>query len=435
MQRNIRTRTPTRRSTLFTILCSIGALTAWHSANATGLFRFENRRENAGAFRLLPEYQSLSTTSNYDFEGTKTAVTDLTSYKKTGLDLTGVYGVNKEFSIFGRISMASVSFETTAFNGSGSGLTEQGLGANYRLWESGGGRPKSFDAQLSIDLPLYDNVTARSSLPRQPMLGDGTLDITVAGFGTFPLNQGLGTRLFLIGGLGYTIRNNSYSAALPYQLQIVGLPEKTGLLYRLGFHGFKSMTANTGASTDFSPQAQTVTAGVVDTQDAGGSLIADALNSSYMHLRATLGYQWGVGDQVFLTYLMPMSGTSTAELGGFLLGAQFRFPGSHSRAESSGRVSNGSKPKLTYDLVGRVKQANDRLNLIRIDKGDVDGIEKGNIIDVYQTNPDGTQGSFIARGVVTGVSPNDSIVNVRQYKKEVWVQAGFIVRRITPQKK
>lgn len=414
------------------------------SASATSLFRFENRRENPGALRLLPEYDTLSTSENYNYTGAKSTVTGLNSYRKSVLDLTGVYGVNRKLSIFGRLSMGTVSYETTSLTGSGSGLTEQGMGVNYRLWESapargtGGGinRSTSIDGQFQIDLPMYNNVSSRTSTPRQPLLGDGTLDLTFAGFGTVPLNQGLGTRLFLITGLGLSIRNNSYSKAIPYQLQIAGLPEKSGLLYRLGFHGFKSMTSNTGGTDDFSPQAQT-TPGAVDSQDAGGSLIVDALNSSYMHLRATLGYQWGVGDQIFLTYLMPMSGISTAVVSGILFGAQFRFAGASKQASPGPAPAPGTAPhaKLTYDMEARVKQANDRLNLIKIDKGDVDGIEKGNIIDVYRPNPDGTQGDLIARGIVTAVTENESAVNLRQYKKQVWVQAGFIARRITPQKK
>lgn len=453
MQRNIGARSPTRRSTLSSALgLSSGlylscALFFTHTAQATSLFRFENRRENPGALRLLPEIDSLSTTDNYDYSGTKAAVPGLTSYKKMVLDLTGVYGVSRKLSVFGRISMATVSYETTSLTASGSGLTEQGLGANYRIWESEAGhrsdggilRGKSIDAQFQLDLPIYDNVSARTSSPRQPLLGDGTLDLTFAGFGTMPLNQGGGTRLFLIGGLGLSIRNNSHSKAIPYQLQAVGLPEQSGFLYRLGFHGYKSLAANTGGAADFSPQSQT-SPGNVDSRDAGGSLIVDALNSSYMHLRATLGYQWGVGDQVYLTYLMPMSGNSTAAITGILVGAQFRFPGQYTPSftptETTPAPANQAvRPKLSYDIAARVKQANDRLNLIKIDKGDIDGIEKGNVIDVYRTHPDGTQGDLVARGVVTGVSENEAVVNLRQYKKEVWVQPGFIARRIAPQKK
>jgi len=409
------------------------------SAFATSPFRFENRRENPGAFRLLPEIGSLSTDENYDYAGVKTSVTGLNSYKKMTFDLTGVYGVNPKLSVFGRLAMSSVSYETTSLTGSGSGLSEQGLGANYRLFSFD---RATIDGQFQMDIPLYDNVSARSSTPRQPLRGDGTLDLTFAAFGTLPINKGSSTRLFLLGGLGYTIRNNSYSAALPYQLQFVGIPEKTGLLYRIGFHGFKSMTTNTGGTADFSPQSQS-TPGTVDPQDAGRSLIVDALSSSYMQLRATLGYQWSpIGDQVFLTYLMPMSGVSTAAITGILVGAQFRWPGDATTASSSSyspssntEPETSAKPGLTYDIEARVKQVNDRLNLVKIDKGESEGIEKGDVIDVYRTNADGTQGDLIARGVVTSVTETEAAVNLRQYKKEVWVQAGFIARRITPQKR
>lgn len=425
-----------RRSTLRVLIAGgVCAALLPGIAEATSIFRFENRRENAGAWRLVPEIYSLSTTENYDATGVKTTVPSLTSYKKTQLDLTLIYGVGPKLSLFGRLSMASVSFETTSLTGSGSGLSEQGLGLNYRVWESGdsGSRPKSIDFQAGLDIPLYDNVSARTSTPRQPLRGDGSLDITGAAFGTFPLNQGAGRKLYLISGLGLTVRGNGYSKAIPYQLQFIGLPERSGFLFRAGVHGFKSMTTDTDGTTDLSPQSES-SPGVVDSQDAGRSLIVDALNSSYMQFRATLGYQWGIGDQIFATYLLPVSGTSTAAITGIILGAQFRFAGS--RDSTSEPTTGTARPagKLSYDLEGRVKQANDKLNLVKIDKGSNAGVEKGQIFDIYRTGPNGLATDLVARGVVTGVGASESIVNLRQYKKEVWVQTGFIARRISSKK-
>src|SRR5690606_20443558 len=131
--------------------------------------------------------------------------------------------------------------------------------------------------------------------------------------------------------------------------------------------------------------------------------------------------------QIFATYLMPMSGTSTAAVKGFVLGAQFRFPASRSSASSG---SGRARSLGAYDLEARVKQANDRLNLIKLDRGANDGLARGTIIDVYRTSPDGSQADLIARGVVTSVTETEAVVNLRQYKKEVWIQPGYIARRI-----
>lgn len=420
------------------LLVSALIASAIPSAQATGFFRFENRRENPGALRLLPEISSLSTVENFNAAGSKTTVPGLGDYKKNSLDLTAVYGINRQFSVFARASAASVSFTAPGLNASGSGLTEQGLGANYRLWESVASteaglpeRAKSINAQIQFDIPLYDNVSLRLPGSRAPLRGDGTFDTTLAGFGTLPLNQGSGTRLYLLGGAGFTIRNGSYSKAIPYQVQLVGLPETSGLLYRVGIHGFKSMTTDTTNVTSLSPQSQ-LSPGILDPQDAGRSFIVDALNSTYMSAKATLGYQWGEGDQLYVSYLMPMSGSSTAVLSGIFVGAQFRFPGS--KSSSSATAPSETTAKNAYDLEARVKQANDRLNLIKIDKGENDGIEKGHVIDIFRVNSDGTPNDLVARGVVTGVTANESVVNLRQYKKEIWIQPGFLARRITPSK-
>jgi hypothetical protein len=409
------------------------------SAEATSLFRWDNRRENPGAFRLVPELSILNTTENYDHLGTKATAEGLTAYKKTTFDLWGVYGINRNWSAFARLSMATVTFNSTAGDGSGSGLTEQGLGLNYRVWEtkptrrSDGGfeRQTSIDSQFQVDIPLYDNVSARTSTPRQPLRGDGSLDLTLGGFATFPLNQGAGQRLFGIGGLGYTIRSDSYSKAIPYQLQLVGLPERSGFLYRVGFHGFKSLASDPATGTAYSPQA--APSGTLDPLDAGRSLIVDALNSSYLTARLTAGYQWGAGNQLYATYVLPMSGTSTAALKGFVLGAQFRMNTDAARAQPAA-AGGKTATRAAYDLEARVKQANDRLNLIKIDRGANDGIARGNVIDIYRTNADGAAADLVARGVVTQVSDSEAVVNLRQYKKEVWVQPGYVARRIAPKK-
>jgi hypothetical protein len=73
--------------------------------------------------------------------------------------------------------------------------------------------------------------------------------------------------------------------------------------------------------------------------------------------------------------------------------------------------------------------------LIKIDRGANDGIERGNVIDIYRTGPNGAPADLIARGVVTSVTETEAVVNLRQYKKEVWVQPGYVARRITPKEK
>jgi hypothetical protein len=450
MQRNNRgsCSAPSSRSLPVQTGIALGALALWsgfgiETASATGLFRFENRRENPGALRLLPEMSSFSTTENFDANGVKVKIPGLSSYKRTTFDLTAVYGVSRKLSIFGRVSGSSVSFTTTspALEAKGSGLSEQGLGANYRIWESASGvthdgsptRSKAVDLQVQIDLPAYDNISARTSSPRKPLLGDGSTDMTLALFGTLPINQGGGSRMFILGGGGYTLRNNNHSNALPFQIQFIGLPERSGLLYRVGLHGFKSLTADANGITTLSPQSQ-IALNTLDPQDAGRSLIVDALNSSYLSARATLGYQWGPGNQVFASYLMPISGKSTATLSGIALGAQFRMQVSSGKTSSGATTAGRARPTNAYDLEARVKQANDRLNLIKIDIGEDAGVAKGDVFDIFRTNADGTGMDLVARGVVTGLAAKESVVNLRQYKKEIWIQPGFIARRITPKK-
>lgn len=421
----------------------IGSWLMSRDARATSFNRWENRRELAKGFRLLTDISILSSSENYSSTGAKVPASNvspastLESYGKTVIDLTGVYGFSEKMTGFARLSLAAVSYKTNTLEGNGSGLGEQALGLNYRMYESAAGRNAdnsakrrtSIDLQFQAEIPMYDNVSARAA--RTPLLGDGSLDLTFGPFVTMPLNQGMGSRIYLIGGLGYSIRGNDYSAALPYMLGVTSIPAGSGWLWKAGIHGFKSMTADPSVGT-------ALATGADPRIDTGNSFIANALNSSYMALRGTLGYQTRTGSQYFAAYTMMLSGTSTAALSGIHLGMQWRWgTGAASSASDANSEAKGGAPAkgarsgfVSYDLDGRVKVSNDRLNLIKIDKGEQDGVMKGQTFDVFRTKQDGSIDVRIARGVVTNVGQRESIVNIRQYAKEVWIQPGYIVRRV-----
>lgn len=395
------------------------------TALATTTFRWENRRENEGAFRLIPELTFYSTTANFNFEGRKQRASGLTSYSKRIFDLYGVYGFSKRWSGYARLSYAAVSYEHSTRDASRSGLTEQAVGANYRLMETDGAgakpgfRPTTLDLQMEASLPVYDNVSDNAR--GQALLGDGTLDLSIGPFLSLPLGQD-GNRKYAILGAGLTFRSKNHSTAIPYQFSYVSVPEQSGLMFRAGLQGFMSMSSDDGAVSQPS---------TASTTDAGNSLIVNALNSSYMNARFLLGYQTDGGTQFYLNYQLALSGKSTAALDGFTAGAMFRWAGDgKSSYQSTMKDPRASKSKLVYILDSRVKQSNSKLNLVKIDQGEEADVAVGDVFDFYKVGPDGKPREAIARGIVNSVKATESIVNIRQYFKQIWIEPGMIGRKI-----
>lgn len=394
-------------------------------ANATSTFRFDNRRENEGAFRLIPELSFYSTSANYNFDGRKQKVSGLNSYKKRVLDIYGVYGFSRNWSGYFRLSHAAVSFDTTTTTSSRSGLTEQAIGANFRMLESEAAknsdgtsrRATTLDLQFEASIPIYDNVSDRNK--GLALMGDGSLDLSVGPFLSLPMGQS-GDRKYVIVGAGLTFRSQGHSTAIPYQVAYASVPEDSGFLFKLGLNGFMSMSSDS---------TEVATPSTAQTSDSGGSLTVDALHSSYMNAKLGLGYQTSGGTQWYFNYQLAVSGKSTAALDGFTLGAMFRWAGSKSTGQTL-RDPRGNKTTARYVLDARVKQSNDKLNLVKIDQGDETDVAVGDVFDFYKVGPDGKPREVIARGVVRSVKPTESIVNIRQYFKQIWIEPGMIGRKL-----
>jgi hypothetical protein len=440
-------RNPKQLGLLFSALSLSSAFLALPlTAEAAPLFRLENRRENEGAFRLIPEISVMSTKANFNSLGTKEKAggtdavngteQDLTSYSRTQLDLVGVYGINPAMTLFGRFSISTSKFETTTtsdpdssgvegLQGSASGLGDQSIGLNYRVKEFGdkasGNRLTALDFQLQVEFPFYD--TKKNRTDRKPLQGDGTTDITVSPFLTVPINQGSGSRFYVISGLGYTARSNSYSAVLPYQLSIAMLPEKSGLLFRGGLYGYKSMKSDTEGTIQLA-DGSTV-------RDAGGSYIVDATNSSYMALRGVVGYQNEVATQYYAGFTSMISGKSTAALSALHLGAQFRWGGksSASTSRSSPRFSGGTQ-QVRYDLQAQITKAKPEMKIAQINRGTNDGVDVGQIFDFFRS--ENGKLILVARGVVNKTAQNASNLTIQTYFQQALIQPGFLARRVAP---
>ena len=83
-----------------------------------------------------------------------------------------------------------------------------------------------------------------------------------------------------------------------------------------------------------------------------------------------------------------------------------------------------------YSLEATVTKANDRLNLVKIDKGSIDGVEKGQVFDIFSVRSDGRAAEAVARAQVTSVKSDEAALTIIEYFKEKNINEGFIAKRL-----
>jgi hypothetical protein len=384
-----------------------------------------------------------STSSNYDPTGTRFAPTTLTSYTRYEADGLLSLGVSDRFSIFGRLSYASINLNSTTANaGTAYGLTDQSIGANYRLYQSNspanssadsskssGRTPFIFDLQLQADLPAYNN--NNSDTNSTPYFGDGTVDVTFGGFLKLPLSQGSNGSVFLTGGLGYSYRSSSYSAAIPWSVLAHFERHGSGLFANAGAVGYQSLK-NDGRGITVASQSSLNTL----SPGSGGSFITSAINPSLIRLQAHLGYKLESGS-AFLVGLDQSVWGQDAPYGTIVsFGFQTHF-GEDSSSYSTN--ANGVKTRhsslahqgfVNYSMDAHVMKSNDRLNLVKIDKGQGDGVEPGQVFDIYKPLTDGSAGEAVARCEVVSVKSSEAALSVTEYYKEIAIEDGFLAKRL-----
>jgi hypothetical protein len=323
------------------------------------------------------------------------------------------------------------SSSTVALTGSGYGPGDQTVGLNYRILE----KPHSvaLDLQTQIDFPAY-TVTAVSTTANDPTLapnlGDGSVDVTGGAFLTYILAEKATNSVKFVGGAGYTYRTSSFSAAVPWNAQIALQPRREGFVAQAGAFGIQSL------NTDSHPNNSTLLNTSSGSLGTGGSYVTNAINPSHATLRGLVG--WRTGDDFELTGTVAQSIWGHEAPNGLTLalGFQTHFGGEKDTGpqdpalQSTIKYGRANRGYVNYDgLEAKVLRANDRFQLIKIDKGLDNGVQMGDTFDIFMTNADGSVGSAVARGRVTSAKGNEAAIKIEEYFKEVWIEEGFTARR------
>jgi hypothetical protein len=372
--------------------------------------------------------------SNYDSSGSTFTPTGLNSYQRFLLDLNADYGFSPKLSAYARMDWQMSKVDTTnagAFSGSAYGLGDQTLGLNYRIYEHPHGL--ALDLQAQLDFPAYSNDFPITTVPASSTLGDGSTDLSFGGFATLPISERADNDIRVTAGAAYTYRTKSFTALLPWSVSAELRPKKEGILLNGGFFGERSLNTDSHANA----------AAIVDTSTGslgtGGSYITNAIDPSLVTARAEVGYQ--TQDELRFTGYIAQTVWGKEAPNGLTLGLGFQthFGGPQNGREENNPLYEGAhkygrsnKGYVNYDIEAKVLRANDRFQLVKINKGADAGVSVGDIFDIFSTKPDGSQGPAVARGRVTSVKGNEAAIKIEEYFKEVWIDEGFIARRPIP---
>lgn len=400
------------------------------SAIASSYIPWEHFRDDYGRARLIPEVMLISTSQNYDTAGTKVTPTDTTtgetlkSYSQTLLNLTGTYGISPTLTMYARLQFAKANYTTgTTLNLSGntSSLRDQTLGIAARVWKNRE-TLHAFDLQAEITFPAYDPVTQRASTSM--LSGDGTRNMTFGGFYVYPFSMKADRQMYAEVGLGYTSRNLGFSAFAPYRADFISRATQEGLGFRAGLVGIKSLKSDPAADPNLGTPATTAVAQNAAFIDGGASFMVNALNSSYTALHGALSYRFNPQTELRGTFATALKGTSTAAWSSFGAQMEWRF------GSAQKTIANPKKGPTSYGLVGRVKQVNDALSILRADIGEASGVAVGNLFSVFSVKEDGNAEDLVAVAQVTHIRTDESVLKIKHFQKQVLIQPGFIVKRI-----
>jgi hypothetical protein len=378
---------------------------------------------------LKMEGNYFSSNGNFDAGGSNNIPSGMRNYTRIQSDLTARYGLFSTLTLYGRTSWAYISQNGDVRPGTGYGFADQSFGLNYRIFELRSrtkpllSPPIALDIQAQVDAPGYSTNTAESSLT--PYLGDGTTDMTAGIFGTVPILIQPTESFSATAGIGYTRRSAGFSSAIPWSAKVSYQPHHDGLTASFKVNGLTSL------KTDLYGVAGSTT--LRSNVGSGGSFYIGAVNPSLISIQGSVGYKLEASTELLLTATQTVWGQASPNYMDICMGFQTRWGGQGKTNPirlTPNAYGRSNKGFVNYSLDTKILKSNDRLSLVKIDKGSQDGVEVGQLFDIFVVKKDGQLGDAIARGQVTSVKGEEAALDVTEFYKEVWIEEGFIAKRL-----
>ncbi len=372
---------------------------------------WQNRMGTKTGFSLGPKVTYFSTHHNYDLNAQSVLIANNISAERYYIDANLSYGFSEDFFIFSRFSGLYVNLTGTSLTEQSIfGLGDQMFGTAYRIFQNHSGL--SIHLQGEATIPAYTN--SNSLINSKPYLGDGSIDFTIGGFAQVPITTKSTHQIYLDGGAGYTYRSYGYSSAIPWNILLKRDPTLNGLTLALGLRGNLSLETDTSLISRVQED---------QLRGGGGSYLINAINPSWTLAQASVGYQTKGGIHYTMSGAIPIAGKNSPDGMQVSFGVQFEFANEDHHPKKSSSVARvGSFQQ--YDLEAKVLSMNDQLYLVKIDQGSEQGIEKGQIFDIFMEN------QVIAKAKVTNVKSDESVLRVLEYFKEQSIEVDATAKRI-----
>ncbi len=380
------------------------------------LHSWESHQVGDGGWSFEPSVRNYRSSTNFAPDGTPYIPRSLDHFGRTQLDLNASYGLSRRFTVFGRLSGTQAGWTNlTGGTASQTALSDSLLGMNFR-WlglESSG---MKLDLQATAEIPPYSNNVSQASV--LPYLGNGVASYS----GGATLSGGLGTlaegRLEGSAGAAYVRRMSYYGDALHWNVGLRIERDTRGLLGAVGVDGWTTLAADPLLPYSLAQ---------LDPPGSGGSFATGSTHPRLIRANAKLGYQVNSRIGFLASYDQAISGTSAPSGTTFGLHFQLRSGGTGSTvAQATSR-----ERFRTYRFEGKVSRTNDKLNLIRIDRGSDAGLEVSDIVFVFSVDSEGNPNDLVAKAKVKALTADEASIEVTEYLKEVWIEPGFIVRQPT----
>jgi hypothetical protein len=401
---------------------------------------WETHHESPGVLNGAEELSFFSTSSNFDADGNLVTPTGLSNYSRFENNLSLAYGISPRLTAYGTLAWGRVNVDGSVRPGNSFGFTDQLVGLNFQIHSAdnenttypptGGFSLRSIDFQTQISWPLYNNANADANLT--PHLGSQTLDLTAGAFATARITRTTTAQFLLSGGAGFTYRSSGFSDAIPWSIAVRYLSNPSDS--RPSTPGFQASLAALGVlSLQTQLPAGIGTNNLQSFAGTGGSFASDVLNPSLTTIRAQAAYNLTYDFLTSLSLSHTIWGRSAPSGFSIALGLQKIFgatPPEKNRLKMSGEeYGKANQGFVEYAFSAKVLRVNDRLNLVKINKGRQDGVEVGEVFDIFTTKPDGSAGEPIARAKATAVKIDEAALTITEYFKQVWIEEGFIAKR------
>ena len=368
------------------------------------------------------------TSSNFDHTGSTVAPVELTSYAKLQTDLNFDFTIIDRLGFFGRGTWQYINLKSTINAGTAFGFGDQTAGLVLRIIGISPDAPFTLDLQGQVDVPGYSNSTSLAN--STPYMGDGSIDLTSGIFTQVTLKEGRSYKFQTLLGAGYTYRSDGYSAALPWSVFLKLIPQLNGLTLDAGVTGTLSMR------TDMSPSYSTPHSNLI----SGGSFITGAVDPSILQFSIQPGYRFAPELELDAFGTLSLWGQNVPASFSLACRLQILFGKvKEGRIEKHLRAVPPSEPDptgdehpqfTTYSLDASIVNKNDRMNLVKINKGSQDGIVPGQIFDIFNVKVSSENGEAIARGEVISVKAEEAALEVTEFYKEAPIEEGFIAKRL-----